>query len=503
MATERSSISLAVLGTSLVLLGCGGDATPQELLGEPRCQELRVESPLDDGNLIVVLNDTMRRDFAGAYGGRAKTPNFDAFAAENLLFEHAVAQAPWTKPSVATLFTSLYPSQHQVASHPQLRRPATRGGGQQSLESDILAPSLETLAEVLRRSGMRTAAFVSNPWMVRPFGFDQGFEVYDDSFARWGATGDEVIESGLRWLDSLEEGERSFLYLHIIDSHRPYGAISSERLEDARGRLNAGRPLSTPEGHAFARTIRLDDGTPAVEAGFHPTDSLVREAYQSGIERFDAILGRLLAALAQRREGWERTALVVTSDHGEALYERGYGNHGGGLFDDEALVPLAARLPGVEPARARVQCLVGLVDLMPSLCSYLDVACPAISQGWSFLRRKGEPASKERRYLATEGVMNADARRSVRNRRFKLVYEPPGDEMGGAGDYSLFDLESDPGEEFDRLEPAFRSPETDRAFERFREHLPDAVAELPAPVRGSAVIDAELQQRLEAIGYAE
>jgi arylsulfatase A-like enzyme len=493
----------AIAAAALALLACERDPTLPEILGEPRCQELRVESPLIDGNLIIVLNDTMRRDSPGIYGGSAKTPHFDAFAGANLLFENAVTQAPWTKPSVATLFTSLYPSQHQLASHPPLQRVEDGEGGDGIVESDVLASSLDTLAEVLRMNGMRTAAFVSNPWMARPFGFDQGFEVYDESFARWGASGDEVIEAGLAWLQSLEEGERYFLYLHTIDSHRPYGPISSENLQRQRHRLNAGRRLKSLDGRKISNTIRLDDGRHAVEEGFAQTDALVRAAYLSAVEKFDAVLGRLLSALSLRGDDWDRTALVVTSDHGEALFTRGYGNHGLGLFDDETAVPLAARLPGVEPAQAGVHCLVGLVDLMPSLCSYLDIECPSTTQGWSFLPHKDEVVSDERRYIVTEGVMGNAQRRSIRNRRFKLVFEPPDPEAGKGNGYALYDLEIDPHEEFNRLEQSYQSPLTNAAFDAFRTSLPDAVEELPAPERSAAKLDAELRERLEAIGYIE
>jgi arylsulfatase A-like enzyme len=484
-------------------LGCFAEPPSPDVLGEPRCQQLRVESPLVDGNLILVLNDTMRRDYPGAYGGKADTPHFDAFGAEHLLFENAVTQAPWTKPSIATLFTSLYPSQHQVASHPQLRRVRSDDRADVPVQADVLAPSLETLAELLQGAGLRTAAFVSNPWMAKSFGFEQGFDVYDDSFARWDATGDEVIEAGLAWLDTLEKGERYFLYLHTIDSHRPYGAISSTDLERERRRLNLGKPLVSRDGRSLSTAVRLDDGTPALKSGFRPTDALIRAAYQSGVERFDVILGRLLQELRARQETWAKTAVIVTSDHGEALFARGYGNHGGGLFDDEAAVPLAARFPGVEPPQGRVSCMVGLVDLMPSLCSYFDLSCPPIVQGWSFLPRTGESTSKERRYLATEGLMNAPGLRSIRNHRFKLVYEPPEDDSPDGPIYALYDLQTDPQEKSDRLAQGYRSAEITNAFETLRASLPAAVAELPSPEWRAAQVDDELRERLEALGYTE
>jgi arylsulfatase A-like enzyme len=82
------------------------------------CGALREPSPPEPVSVVLVVNDTMRRDRMGIHGGRARTPHFDRFARENLWFTDAVAQAPWTKPSIATLFTSLYPTQHGVVTHP-------------------------------------------------------------------------------------------------------------------------------------------------------------------------------------------------------------------------------------------------------------------------------------------------------------------------------------------------------------------------------------------------
>jgi len=175
-----------------------------------------------------VVSDTTRRDRMGIHGGPAHTPHFDRFAEENLWFPQAVSQAPWTKPSVATLFTSLYPTQHGVVTHPSHQLRAGEELGRRLVSSDRLADSAVTLAEAYRAAGFRTAAFVANPWMDRRFGFEQGFEHYDDSFARWEVPGAAVVESALAWLETLGADERFFLYVHTIDAHRPYPALTFE-----------------------------------------------------------------------------------------------------------------------------------------------------------------------------------------------------------------------------------------------------------------------------------
>src|SRR5262245_12275502 len=386
MRADRPAKALLHIAAALV---CACAASNPEERGELACSELRLASQPAGASAILVVNDAMRRDALAAYGGRARTPHFDRFAGENLLFESAMTQAPWTKPSVATLFTSLYPSQHRLESHPELRRT----GGNEPLEADVLAPGLTTLAEALQGSGFRTAAFVANPWLAEGFGFEQGFEVYDASFARWGAAGDAVAAAALAWLRGLAPHEPFFLYLHLVESHRPYGALPAGALDELR-RQTAGRaPLrgNGPEDANLPLVIHLDDGRSLAEAGLPLTRGLLRESYRRGVEAFDRVLGSFLDGIAGAGL-WERTAVIVTSDHGEALFGRGYGNHGNGLYQDETAIPLAAHLPGVTPTRGRVGCLVGLVDAMPSLCAYLGARCPEDLEGRSFLRDAGAPA---------------------------------------------------------------------------------------------------------------
>jgi arylsulfatase A-like enzyme len=304
------------------------DAAPVAGAGPiPVCRDLVRGAVPEAMNLVLVVNDTMRRDRPGVYGGEAVTPHFDAFARENRLFRRAVSPSPWTKPAVASLFTGLLPSQHGVLDHPAWRAPDRQGWSQ----ADVLDAGVDTLAEVLGGAGLRTAAFVSNPWLERRFGFDQGFEVYDDEFADWNAPGERVIEAALAWLDSLAPDERFFLYLHTIDSHRPYGTLSAGEVLAARERIELDpRPLP-PTDIAFLKGVRLDDGRPWSATGVTTSPTQVEMAYDRGIENFDRVLGALVEALAARTD-WQRTALIVTSDHGESLYERGYGNHGLWLY---------------------------------------------------------------------------------------------------------------------------------------------------------------------------
>ncbi|MDP6980138.1 MAG: sulfatase [Myxococcota bacterium] len=454
-------LAALVACTGLPLLGCD-TSTTDRLLGEPVCSELTRGNAPDRPNVVIVVNDSMRRNELGLYGGDATTPHLDAFGREHLLFENAFTQAPWTKPAIATLFTSLYPSQHRVASDPQIWTLSGQRAGDSVTRADIVPDDFVTMAEVFRDAGYRTGAFVSNPWMLERFGFAQGFDVYDDSFASRECSGETVIEAARAWLTRLPSDQPYLLYVHLLDSRRP------------------GR------------------------AGFETTPALIREAYREGIEAFDHAFGQLTDGLRSHPR-WSETAVIVTSDHGEALYERGYGNHGSGLHDDEAAIPLIARLPGVESDDKQVGCLTGLVDLLPSFCRYLSIDCPAEVAGWSFVADRDQPPSDARRFLTTEGTMKHPSHRSIRNRHYKLVFEPGGPRDGRrkTTPWSLFDVASDPDERVDHAEPSGRTRKTDQVLAALSHQLEASVPAMMAVETQALDIDTELRERLRAIRYGE
>jgi arylsulfatase A-like enzyme len=233
-----------------------------------------------------------------------------------------------------------------------------------------------------------------------------------------------------------------------------------------------------------------------------PNLELMELVYDQGVERFDAVLGRLLARLDALPEARD-AAIVLTSDHGEALFERGWGSHGHGLFEDEVGVPLAMRLPGVE-SDGPVECPVGLVDLRASLCDYLGVPCPGADQGRSIFAPEAPRPGAPTRVVLSEAVIGHPGYRAVREGRYKLIYRPAGRGAEGARadrrGYALFDLVEDPAETRDLLagEP---TPEAREIFLRLQQRLDSDIADLAAPAPESASLDDATRARLEALGY--
>ena len=483
---RRLAVAAALLWTA-----CGSDPDPRGAAAPEVCRALRAEAPPADASLVLVVNDAMRRDRAGVYGGPATTPHFDAFARAHLLFEDAVAPAPWTKPSVATLFTSLHPSQHGVTDPVRDHDadgnlvevdPRTLGS------ADVLGDGFDTLAESLQRAGFRTGAFIANPWLADRFGFDQGFDRYEDSFARWDVPGQEVVHGALTWLEGIPADERFFLYVHLLDTHQPYGSLGEQDAVELAGPGGPGLPT---EGRRLLQRIWARSGNERILGLEELSLALLERAYDRGVERFDRALGTLLAAL-EARPDWPRTAVWVTSDHGEALFEHGWGDHGRSLHEPELRIPLAARLPGVAPETCRVERPVGLIDLAPTVCDYLGVACPASFHGVSLLR---DAPAAERRYVVSEHILKGHRRRAIRDGRFKLVHRPDREV-----DWLLYDLARDPGETHNLLESG---GELAQEAAIPREALETAVPAFTAPPPQRAPLDPAVAERLRELGYLE
>jgi arylsulfatase A-like enzyme len=453
------------------------------------CPVLHLEQRPGPIPIVLIVNDTTRRDRLGVYGGRAATPAFDRFARENLLFSQAFTEAPWTHPAVATLFTGLYPSQHGVVHSPR-----------QAHGAKVLADGLVTLAEVLHAAGYRTAAFVANPWLDRRFGFDQGFDVYDDSLAAWDRKADDMADAALAWLATVPPGQPFFLYLHTMDSHRPYPALTFDDLQAQAARLSGDhRPVSPYVFQRIGLVVSIEGPNPLATALVSRKITLVEMAYEKGIAQFDHGLGRFLEGLSRSPAG-SQAAVIVTADHGEELFERGFGNHGLSLYDTELAIPLAMRLPGVRSDRSPVPCLTGLVDVLPTLCSYLGLTCPSDVAGRSLLGKRRDP-SQPRVLYAGGGVVHPH-NRAVRDENWKLLWQPDG-RIGSSkpSPWSLYHVREDPDELHDLADAT--DPAARGALDRLRAALDRP---LPVPEVGPAKtveVKGELARQLQALGYLE
>jgi arylsulfatase A-like enzyme len=460
------------------LLACaGGDAPPPDV-----CSARTADA--GPPSIVLVVADTLRADFLGYAGlGPGVSPALDAFAAEAVDFQNAFSQAPWTKPSVASLFTGLHPQAHGVTDH----EGHFWSGGEGAPSTGVLPARLETLAEGLGAAGYATAGFVANRWLTRGYGFDQGFELYEEiDPARPGA----VFARAVGWLAQRDPARPFLLYLHAMEVHGPYEA-PEPFVEAVRGSpgLAASRTLSEAELAAVPEYLRASPWarTPAARE--------LREwrtRYAAGVAALDRGFG--LFARRLREAGLlESSVVVFTSDHGEELHDHGGWDHGRTLYDEELHVPLLVRLPAGRHGGRRVDSIASLVDLHPTLLELAGAAPPG-SHGESLLPLAcGAPDAGERMALASATKGRPDLF-ALRTREHKLVLDV------GSGAGVLYDLVADPGERRDA------APETlaraDALAQRLFAHAQRMQREAGASPE-LAPVDPELVSHLRSLGYTE
>ena len=296
---------------------------------------LRAEAP----NIIFVTVDTTRADRMDFLGSkRGLTPNLDVLARQGVVFERVYSQAPLTPVSHATIFTGTYPQFHTVTDF-----------GHQ------LPTLLPYVPEILKKSGYHTGAFIGSlildPKASMAPGFDRGFDVFDAGFRpKHGADesrydtverrAGDVVQRAIKWLDK-NHPSPFFIWVHLYDPHAPY------------------------------------DAPP-------PYDTRFKEPYDAEIAYADASLGTLFTYLRQRGL-YERSLIMIMSDHGESLGAHGEAMHGIFLYDETIHVPLVFKLPGEVLAGHRVSSRVRLVDVAPTLLSMLSLPLPPTFQGESLV----------------------------------------------------------------------------------------------------------------------
>jgi choline-sulfatase len=426
-AMSRGLLLSTLASLSVLLPGCrrGAPAPP----------------PVERPNVLLVTIDTLRADHVGCYGhASASTPVLDALAARGVRFATAVAHVPLTGPSHASILTGLGPLGH----------------GFRENAGFVLPAQVKSGADDFRQAGYRTAAFVSAFPLDRRFGFDRGFDVYDDHLPKGNDSrrtpyverlADATTDAVLRWLEAPETETRRrpfFLWVHYYDPHSPY----------------------EPPGD-FAARFRT-------------------APYDGEVAFADQELGRLLHALEERGL-LARTLVLAMSDHGEGLGEHGEGTHGMFVYDSTLKVPFIVAGAGVAAGRVASTVARG-IDVLPTLLDYAGLPLRPEIEGRS-LRPAIEgremddaPVYAETLYPQREfGWAPLFAWRTARRK----MIEAPRPE--------LYDLEKDPGET-DNLAPRenARLAEMRQTLETARQQeAPSAAAE----------VDPEAAEMLRALGY--
>jgi arylsulfatase A-like enzyme len=425
-------------------------------------------------NLLVYVIDTLRADRLGCYGyPRPTSPEIDRFARAATLFREGRAQSSWTRPAMATLLTGLLPIAHRAED-----------------STDRLPDEVETLAERLGAAGYATAMVTTNGNVVSRFGFRQGFETFHYLPERRRA--DEVhVQSGrvndvvFRWLASRPQDRPFFLVVHTCDPHDPYTPDKSWQRKLAPDVED----LSIGHVRTMLRRGRLS-GAEAPRLA-----PAIGRLYDAEIAANDASFGALLRRIAALGIAGS-TAVVLTSDHGEELFEHGSWTHGRTLYEEQLRIPFVVRFPGGLGAGRVLPGPAEQIDLAPTLLELAGLPRPASLPGRSLVADLDGPGPGPSRPSLAFLIHHEDRAASIVASEWKLIRLDRRESVLARPPAELYSLGSDPAERHSRildrvvhrrwLEGLLTTAEL-----RYRSELP----------RESATIDRELADRLRALGY--
>ncbi|MCK5057008.1 MAG: sulfatase-like hydrolase/transferase [Candidatus Aminicenantes bacterium] len=291
---------------------------------------LRLEKG-DAANVLLITIDTLRYDRLSLYSNKyVKTPNIDRLAKESFVFDRAFAHNPVTLPSHTNILTGTTPLYHGISDNTGFR-----------LEERFI-----TIAELLKKKGYETGAFIGAFPLDSRFGLNRGFDVYDDNYGTHGSfelffverTAEKVIKPARQWVS--ERKGKWFTWIHLFDPHQPY--------------------LPPP-----------------------PFDTEYKDDPYSGECAYvDKQLGNFFSFLRDKKL-LKKTIVIITGDHGEGLGEKGESTHSYFAYNSTIHIPLIIYVPG--GGSKRIETNVSHVDIFPTICDLLGVGIPGHIQGESLL----------------------------------------------------------------------------------------------------------------------
>ncbi|MBP6874474.1 MAG: sulfatase [Candidatus Eisenbacteria bacterium] len=496
---------------------------------EPRVQIHPGAETLAHPDVIVILVDALRRDHVSFFGyDRPTTPNIDAFMRESRVFTNAWTASVSTVPSVASLFTGLYPSSHRV--YTALSR---------------LPDDAPLLAEHFRSYGYRTGAFVANQTLAGSNGYSRGFQTFVPAPPPWWCreqrlaferiatrlrrpayshVGWELNRRMLAWMKKYK-GRPRFAYIHYLEPHAPYDAPASDREAVAPGAPPG--PRNPPmfqdyrapgdgDCHDWGCLSRLPQVSDSDREGMIAN-------YDADIHEADRRVGALLDQLRASGE-LDRAHVIFCNDHGEQFGDHSGWSHAEGIHEELIGCPLAWRPPGGVPGGQIIAAPISILDLLRTLCLHAGLDAPPMHQGRELPREwfadgrnddlggitaaagqhlrdttSGDrDASGSTASVRTDGSSPVLAESpphlfALRQRDWKIIQSGPLSDPN----WELFDLRSDPGE---RTNLAAMVPDTLAAL---RGLLQGTIAQLNQSTLSDVetIADPEVIEGMRSLGY--
>ena len=326
-------------------------------------KDINQNPPLDnqqikclDCNIILISVDTLRADHVGTYGYlKPTTPNIDKFANQAYVFENAYASSPWTLPSHTSMLTGFYPQKFHA-----------------ELPTDILPENALTIAEILSENGYKTVAFSTGAFITRNQGFAQGFATFNE-LQNW-QDAQEISQKSINWLNQNQKS-KFFLFIHSFHTHDPYSPQDQfiKKIDsDYQGYLNS-----------INISQIVDINTSKTNLSEYEKRRIV-SLYDAEIAELDNYFGQFFKTLEDLKL-MENTIIIITSDHGEEFGEHGgFAIHSYSLYDELLRIPLIIKI-GDQLNHKRIQNLVSLVDIVPTILNIINPKSPILSDGQSLV----------------------------------------------------------------------------------------------------------------------
>ncbi|MFC1502344.1 sulfatase [bacterium] len=367
-------------------------------------------------NVILISIDALRSDHLGCYGYEKETsPHIDALRNDGVLFSNTISTSTWTLPAHISMLTALAPEVHQVVD-----------------DGMRLSDKVMVCAEIFKEAGFTTAGFVSAPYLRSEFGYDQGFDLYDDYTIYYTSkqethrdiTSPKIHNRVSKWLEQ-NYNSSFFLFLHYWDVHYDY---------------NPPPPYDTLFDPDYDGDINTDnfETNDAVNASISRRDlDHIIALYDGEIAFTDSYIGKLIKLLKQL-DIYDKTLIVLTADHGAEFFEHGEKGHRKNLYDVTLKVPLIIKFPFNEEKGKRIDSQVQIIDIVPTLFSSLFQDLKLEVQGQSLLPliKDEAPELDPYRYADLHGKL-----KSVRSGPVKYILN-----MVDVKELELYDLIKDRGE---------------------------------------------------------
>ncbi len=368
------------------------DAGSLGFWGSPRIVDREHTKADRPPSVLLIIADTLRPDHLDLYGyPRPTAPMLSQFARGGTVFDRCVAQATWTKVSVPSILTGLYPPTHGVLEF-----------------QDRLAPGATTLAETYRDAGYTTLSMTSVRFAGAFTNLHQGFEVLHEARSipdgARSKTARHYVDRLLPWLEANRDIP-FFALLHVFDPHAPYRPeapydslwASPDRAQAFEQEVAAVVPEIE---HPLLRRFEMPTREELVRAGVDPEPYVAHEHdwYDGSIRAMDAELGRLFERIREL-DLEDEIVVAFVADHGTEFLDHGRHWHGHSVYGELNRVPLILRGPGIAAGRLRSD-TVQTIDLAPTLLTLSGLEVPTSLQGHSLTPLLTEPVGERRAYPA-------------------------------------------------------------------------------------------------------